>query len=216
MGKPNRIWIYTGGQLGAWAASLPAPGDLLIGADRGALFLIQHGLIPDLALGDFDSITEQERALVEQTAVTTEQFDPVMKDYSDTELAFLRAAQMAPAEIHIVGALGTRFDHSLANVHLLRKALALDIPCRIIDEYNMIQLTDDELSISNPDGRFTYVSLLPLSTTVNGVTLEGFQYPLHDATLEIGQSLAVSNALRAPIGRIRISNGLLLVIQSRD
>ncbi len=212
----KRIWIYTGGELGEWAAALPAEGDIIIGADRGAVFLIRHGIKPDLALGDFDSITEEEWSLLVEANIAIERFDPVMKDYSDTELAFQRAAGMAPDEIVIVGALGTRFDHSLSNVHLLRKSLELGIRCRIVDDHNEIRLIDRELTIANSDGRYTYISLLPLSLTVTGVTLEGFQYPLDYATLEIGQSLAVSNKLIQPSGIIRINSGLLLVIQSRD
>jgi thiamine pyrophosphokinase len=210
----KRVWIYTGGSLGDWALHLPHDEDFLIGADRGAAFLIHHGKTPDLILGDFDSITDKERTTLFSSGIPVEEFDPVMKDYSDTELAFLRAAQLKPDEIVIVGALGTRFDHSLANVHLLRKALELEIPCRIIDEHNEIQLIDRCIEISNSEQR--YVSLLPLTLRVTGVTLEGFQYPLHDAMLEIGQSLAVSNILQEPVGLITISSGLLLVIQSRD
>jgi len=110
--------------------------------------------------------------------------------------------------------LGTRFDHSLSNIHLLRKALEAGIPCRIIDERNIIMLTDSGLTVQA--NGFPYVSLLPLSLDVTGITLTSFRYPLEEASLRIGQSLGISNELTGSEGHIRIRTGLLLVIQSRD
>jgi len=211
-----RILIFTGGTLGHWALEYPQEGDILIGADRGASFLVKHNLRPDLALGDFDSVTEIEFAAIQARSLETQTCDPVMKDYSDTELAFHAAAARRPREIIIIGALGSRFDHSLANVHLLRKALLSGIPCRLVDEHNEIQLTDHTLVVANPVQKYAYVSLLPLSLEVTGVTLTGFQYPLQDAVLSLGQSLAVSNKLDGEQGTVQIQTGLLLVIQSKD
>lgn len=212
----KKIWIYSGGRLEDWALTLPEPGDILIGADRGALFLVQHGFRPDVAVGDFDSVTEEELKIIRAGSDRFEDCDPIMKDYSDTELAFQTALQFNPSEIILTGALGTRFDHSLANVHLLRKALQLGVSCRLLDDHNEIRLTDRQLEVSDPERQYTHVSLLPLTIKVTGVTLEGFAYPLHNATLELGQSLAVSNVLIGSKGLVQIRSGLLLVIQSKD
>ena len=54
MNSTKRIIIFTGGSLGDWALQLIEPGDYLIGADGGALFLVVNGYQPDLSLGDFD------------------------------------------------------------------------------------------------------------------------------------------------------------------
>ena len=120
----------------------------------------------------------------------------------------------SPSEIIIIGALGTRFDHTLANIHLLRKACTQQMPCSIVDDHNEIRLTDSSMQVSTSG--FRYISLLPLTLEVTGVTLEGFQYPLNDATLTLGKSLAISNELTSTIGNIRIKSGLLLVIHSKD
>jgi thiamine pyrophosphokinase len=213
--SPQRIIIYTGGTLGAWALEDLRPDDVYIGADRGALFLVQQGLTPTIALGDFDSINNVELELIRQNSRELLACDPVMKDLTDTEMAFTWALNQKPEEIIIYGALGTRLDHSLANIHLLRKALKLLIKCTIIDAHNRIHLTDHYLQLEK-SAHFSHVSLLPLTLEVKGITLEGFQYPLQDATLEIGQSLGISNILTAPCGHIHLSQGLLLVIESKD
>lgn len=210
----KRVLIFSGGNLGPWALSEIRQGDILIGADRGSSFLIQHGYAPDLALGDFDSVTPEELEHIRQSSKQFQSCDPVMKDETDTEMALDRALELHPSHIEIFGALGTRFDHSLANVHLLAKALQHNVSCKITDERNQITLINRFTEICQT--RFTHVSLLPLTPEVTGVTLEGFLYPLNDATLTIGHSLGISNVLAAETGRITVQTGQLLVMQSRD
>lgn len=210
----NRILLFAGGSLGQWAIRQIQPEDWLVGVDRGALFLVQNGFSPRLSIGDFDSVSFDEQAQIEQNSQSISSCDPVMKDLTDTEMALAWALEQRPAQIILVGALGSRFDHSLANVHLLQKALAAGIPCKIVDEHNEIYLIDRTLTINR--GHFAHVSLLPLSPEVTGITLHGFQYPLHDAALRIGDTLGISNVLHAEEGTISIGSGLLLVIKSRD
>jgi thiamine pyrophosphokinase len=210
----KRIVIVTGGTLGDWVLSELQQADLLVGSDRGALFLVRHGYAPDIALGDFDSVTETELGEVRAGSKAFIDCDPVDKDLTDTEMAFDWAIAQNPTEIKLLGALGTRFDHSLANIHLLRKGVERGISCKIIDAYNEVVLIDRPASIIK--GSYTHVSLLPLSIEVTGITLRGFLYPLQKATLMIGQSLGISNVLLAEQGRVEIDSGLLLVIQSKD
>lgn len=216
MTNAPRIIIFSGGHLGPWALRLIQPGDLLIGADKGALFLLEHGYRPDLALGDFDSVTPEESLRIEQESKQFVTCDPVMKDLTDTEMGMKWALEQHPTEVVLCGVLGTRWDHSLANIHLLRMGLEAGILCSIVDAHNRITLIDSTNPMSLHQTRHEHVSLLPLSLDVTGITLEGFQYPLHNATLTIGQSLGISNVLVAPVGVITISSGMLLVIQSSD
>lgn len=212
--KVKRAVIFSGGTLGPWALSEILEEDLLIGVDRGALFLIQNGLGPHISLGDFDSTTPEEVELIRQGSEQFQDWDPVDKDWTDTELALNWALQQNPREILIIGALGTRFDHTLANVHLLVKAHRHNIQCSIIDKHNKITLIETYGQIQR--NRYTYVSLLPLSTKATGVTLEGFQYPLHNATFSLGETIGVSNVLIADTGHIHVATGQLLCIQSID
>src|SRR5690606_12233205 len=117
--------------------------------------------------------------------------------------------------IALIGGLGTRFDHALANVHLLKLAHEHSAEARLIDEYNEIRLCTGECRL-HQDTRFTYVSLLPLTPVVRGVTLSGFQYPLRNATIQLGESVGISNHLLADTGVVKINEGQLLIIRSQD
>ncbi|WP_172193857.1 thiamine diphosphokinase [Saccharibacillus qingshengii] len=210
----KRVVIVSGG---AWTDDYLnhiRPGDLLIGADRGALLLIEHGLRPDIAVGDFDSVSGEDVERIRASSGRIDSCDPVDKNYTDTELAFELALNERPSEIVMLGVTGGRMDHTLANVQLLIRALRHQVVCTIRDRNNYIRLTGSHLVVE--ERGFTYVSLIPATMEVSGVTLEGFEYPLQNATLRQGQSLSVSNKLAGPTGTVTIESGLLLVIQSRD
>jgi thiamine pyrophosphokinase len=213
--KQQRILIYSGGSLGAWALEDTQPGDVYVGADRGALFLVQQGIKPDIALGDFDSVDDDELAFIQLHSKQLLSCDPVMKDLTDTDMAFSWALDQNPKEIIMFGVLGTRFDHSMANIHLLIKALTPQTDCTIVDIHNRIRLINQSVTIER-NNRFSHISLLPFTTQVTGITLHGFQYPLQEATLTIGQSLGISNRIVEPFGQIQIRQGNLLVIESKD
>jgi thiamine pyrophosphokinase len=214
MESDRRILVFSGGRLGSWALDEIREGDTIVGADRGALFLIQNGVQPDLSLGDFDSVTPEEQQEVRRHSRAYQDCDPVMKDFTDTEMAFAWALEQNPLEIVLLGVTGTRLDHTLANVQLLVKGLRLGIPCKIIDANNEIIVIERRTIVLG--GTHTHVSLLPLTPEVTGITLHGFRYPLERAVLSMGQSLGVSNVLDGDKGRIEIEEGLLLVIKSRD
>lgn len=208
--------LVAGGTLGSWAHPYLASGALLVGADRGALYIIESGFTPDAALGDFDSVSPEEKRLIEARSRLFLDCDPVRKDLTDTEWAFDWALSQNPASLILLGATGTRFDHTFANVQLLVKAAEQGIPCRIIDGHNEICLLAEEDCVDLIKGDYGQVSLLPLSGTVSGITLEGFMYPLLDAEIRVGQSLGISNVIVGETATVRIRQGKLLVIQSRD
>ncbi|MBD8497450.1 thiamine diphosphokinase [Paenibacillus arenosi] len=206
--------IVAGGEQPAWIVNELQSADIIIGADRGALFLVKHGIKPTLSLGDFDSVDEQEEQFIAENSERMVGFDEVDKDYTDTELALHYAIEYGATSITMYGTTGTRLDHTLAGIHLLRQTYEAGIPMKIVDEHNSIQLTGDYLKIDKD--RYTYMSLIPLSMDVTGIYLDGFVYPLSDATLTIGQSLGVSNRWKEEHGTIKINSGLVLVICSRD
>lgn len=210
----NRVLIFAGGRLNPGMLREVRSDDWVIGADRGALFLVEHGITPHLAVGDFDSVNEEELDRIRRHSKELVICDPIDKDLTDTELAFDLAVQRNPAEIVLTGVIGTRLDHSLANIHMLLRAAEQGITCSIWDEHNYITLCGSVCQVE--DRGYSYVSLLPLTPVVTGITLKGFMYPLDDATLRIGQSLAVSNQLAAPVGTVYVNEGWLLIIQSRD
>ncbi len=212
----KRALIFSGGQLHPDFLKEIREDDLIIGADRGALFLIQHGVQPQLAIGDFDSLEDQQAELeqIRQSAGEVIVYDPIDKDVTDTEAAFEAAMERHVDEIIIFGALGSRFDHSVANVQLLVRALHHQVTCAIQDMNNYISLTSTSSIVQNKG--YAYISLLPITSEVTGIHLTGFQYPLVNATLRMGQSRGISNLLAGEEGTVSIEGGLLLIVQSRD
>ncbi|MDU2241010.1 MAG: thiamine diphosphokinase, partial [Paenibacillus sp.] len=95
----NRVLIFAGGRLDPGMLREVRSDDVLIGADRGALFLVEHGFKPDLAVGDFDSVSHEEFALIRKHSKEILACDPIDKDLTDTELAFDLAVRRSPAEI---------------------------------------------------------------------------------------------------------------------
>ena len=138
------------------------------------------------------------------------------KDYTDTDIALKLAIQLNSSSITIMGALGKRMDHALANIHILKDTLELGIPCQILDCYNKIYLVKDPKTLYKNKTYGKYISLIPLTSTVNGVTLNGFKYPLKDYTLKIGESLGISNEIVDNVATIEIKQGILIVIESID
>ncbi len=138
------------------------------------------------------------------------------KDYTDTDIALKLAIQLNSSSITIMGALGKRMDHALANIHILKDTLELGIPCQILDCYNNIYLVKDPKTLYKNKTYGKYISLIPLTTTVEGLTLKGFKYPLNNACLSIGLSLGVSNEIVEEVATIEFKQGILIVIESKD
>lgn len=190
--------------------SIPHP--YVIGCDAGALWLLEQGEQIDLAVGDFDTIGNDGLARLARVHTQIMQVQ-AEKDETDTELALLYAIEKKPAHITIYGGLGSRFDHTLANVHLLWKCHKLGIHAKIVDPWNEIQLMDQSLRLKKTH---TYVSLIPYTPVVQGITLRGFKYPLINATLEWGNSIGISNEIVGHEGEIEVASGVLMVIESSD
>ncbi|SIQ40863.1 MULTISPECIES: thiamine diphosphokinase [unclassified Paenibacillus] len=210
----SRVVIVSGGSLGSWALDLLREDDYIIGADAGALFLVRQGIKPHLSLGDFDSVSREERNDIQAGSRELASFDPVDKNYTDTELAFRRGLELKPSSLLLLGATGSRLDHTMANVHLLRTAAEKGVSASIEDAANRVRVLPPGSALDVLGSRFEHISLLPLSLRVTGIRLIGFQYPLTDATLDLGQSLGISNALAAEAGTVSTADGWLLVMES--
>lgn len=186
--------------------------DYIIAVDSGLEKLDSINLLPDYIIGDFDSIKNE--VLKKYEDVENIKLNPE-KDFSDTHMALKLAIELQSNEIYILGALGKRIDHAIANIHILKEALDNNIKCKIIDNKNEIQVITK--GVNNIEKlHYKYISLFPLTTQVKGITLEGFKYPLNNATLNIGHSIGVSNEIINNDAKIYINDGILLVIKSND
>ena len=184
------------------------PGDFIICADGGYAHVLELGLIPDVVLGDFDSM---ERARVVCREILTY---PAEKDATDTEIAVDYALEEGFDEILLLGCLGSRMDHSLANLFLLKKIAVSGAQGTILDEHNCVSYCEKEISVSGKAGDI--LSVIPLEGDVEGVTTEGLYYELHGETLLFGSSRGVSNVLTGETAKISFSKGSALVIVARD
>ncbi|BCN31564.1 thiamine diphosphokinase [Anaeromicropila herbilytica] len=199
--------------------------NITIAVDRGLEIATQCKLKIDYLVGDFDSVDatvlEHYRQSISDGKIDTtlKVYNPI-KDSTDTQIAIELALSLQCTKIILVGATGSRFDHVLANVNLLMLPLLQGIEATIIDHHNKIYLMDglhrNSIKIEKLKQYGKYISLLPLTEKVEGVSLEGFKYPLQDRTLIIGDSLGVSNELEDEYGDILIKSGILIVVESKD
>lgn len=188
----------------------------IIAVDKGLEALYRLKIFPNYVVGDFDSINQEILKFYEGNSnVIFQKLNPE-KDNTDTDMALKLAINLKSSKIAILGALGKRMDHALANIHILKDALDAKIPCYILDNNNKIYLIDEDFTIYKDKAFGKYVSLIPLTSTVEGLTLTGFKYSLQDYLLTIGISLGVSNEIIDDVAKIQLKKGILIVIESKD
>lgn len=182
--------------------------DSIIGVDRGVEVLIKAGIKPDIAIGDFDSVSDL--LYVESLEIKVLKF-PVEKDKSDTELAIDFAMEKGFDEFVMTGMLGRRTDHLLFNISLLVSLYKQGKECAIIEEHEEIRLLDSEKKVFQVRVG-DIISLFPIDKIVYGVSTEGLKYELQNKDLFYGSTLPLSNvALKNEIS-ISIKKGTALVI----
>ena len=187
----------------------------IIAADRGVEACVQLQLTPDYIIGDFDSVSDKGKEFIRQFGGTTVPLQPV-KDDTDTEAALHLAFEKTQGDIVILGGTGTRLDHVMGNLSILMQGIAKARRVILMDPYNRIRVVADHVSIKKSEQFGRYVSVFPMGDRAEGVTLEGFFYPLQDAVLMGDSSLGVSNVIVGEIAKISVTKGCLLVIESRD
>ena len=189
--------------------------DYIIASDKGLEALDKYNITPNYIIGDFDSIDKKVLdKYINNKNIEIKELNPE-KDYTDTHMALKLAIQLKSTYINILGAIGTRLDHTIANVHILKEALDNNVECKIINSNNEIQLINKTTTIKINDN-YKYISLIPLTTKASGITLKGFKYPLENAILEIGQSIGISNEQIDEYAEIDLEKGILILIKSKD
>lgn len=183
--------------------------DLILCADGGYDLARKAGIVPDFLIGDFDSLHASL-----PSAIKTITF-PKEKDDTDTGLCVRTAFEQGCREVLILGGLGGRFDHSVANIQLLIGAAAKFERIAIADGKNYCTiLQNGELRLPKKEGH--HLSVFSLSEKSMGVSLSGVQYPLSDYTLTNAFPLGVSNEYKADFAQISVKNGTLLIVLSQD
>ncbi|MBW8381441.1 MAG: thiamine diphosphokinase [Youngiibacter sp.] len=188
------------------------PGDVIIAADRGGEFLKEIGVMPDVLLGDFDSLSEETLKFF-QGRCEIRKFDAV-KDFTDTEAAYLKAREYSPDSYLFFGCTGVRLDHFLGNLGLLEEALSEGKEAFIIDGNNMISLISRPGTIIRDFGDF--ISFQAFRGDVEGFTIKGARYPLYDYKLRMGDPRTVSNEFVGETMEVSFKSGIVIVMKSRD
>lgn len=212
----KRAVIVSNGDIGNenFIKSLVKDDDFVICADGAANYLCSMGIYPNVWIGDYDSCTLSKEQF-EQFSRKSEIIRlNSIKDATDTEEACDYAISHGFDFVLMLGSIGSRVDHSLANIHLLKKLAAADVDAQIVNENNIIFIAKRENIINQGD--FSYVSVIPLSDKLDGVCIDGMKYPLTHAEIDKYSSIGVSNELVEKTGRISIGSGDALIILSKD
>ncbi len=176
--------------------------DVIICADSGYIHAKNMGIKVDYVVGDFDSVGAIP------LDVKTIQY-PTKKDLTDTEIAVEHGRKLGFQNFLIIGATGSRMDHTLSNILMLKEFLDRGEYAEIIDGYNKIMITNSCLHLFEFKG--ATVSLLPLQDCY-GVTTNNLEYELNDAVLYVGKGRGVSNVMTKDEAKVSIKTGILFVM----
>lgn len=199
-----------------YIASCISDADYVICADAGILHAERLGVKPDMWVGDFDSFESCGRPLPECAKYARKIDLPCEKDDTDTEHCLTVAAENGCTHAVIVAASGTRLDHTVANMLLLRRFALFGIDAYMVNENNRVHYLGGGTLKLNRDSRFNYVSVIALDAEISGVTLHGFKYPLGMAKICRGSSLGISNEIIGDCATVCIEHGEALIIESCD
>ena len=188
---------------------------MIIAADHGLMMSDRLHIPLDYIVGDFDSVPEEILNKYRKASVPMKTF-PTEKDKTDTQIAIELALMHNPRAIDLVGATGSRLDHTLANLHLLMLPMQLKVETYLLDRHNKISLRRSGFTLLKAGQYGDFVSLLPFTGEVKGLTLTGFKYPLEQVTMTAGSSLGISNEIAEEEARVELQEGILIVFETRD
>ena len=188
--------------------------DYIIAVDGGLSYCGVLEVEPDMIIGDFDSITEQEKeavqALKEQIPERIMEL-PVEKDDTDMLVAIKHGLELGYDIFHIYAGTGGRLDHTIANIQCLLYLKNHGATGYLIEGSGMILVVKNE-AVSFKEGMEGYLSIFPLGQNAKGVTLKGLKYPLQDATLSNDYPLGISNEFTGEMSTVSVEDGELVCI----
>lgn len=207
----GNIAILAGGD----CTLLPRDHDAYVGVDGGCLKLLGQGLPLDMAVGDFDSVSETDLNNIKSQAKQVVQSVPEKND-TDLELA-LKAVfeEDSTARVSVYGAFGGRLDHFLSNIFLPTDPdLAPYMEqIQLVDGQNRLLYRPTGCHEILPDPAMSYVGFMP----VGGGHLEiiGAKYPLHPENYFLKAMYGSNEFLDQPI-QVSLDRGYLVIVYSKD
>ena len=200
----KRCFIFSAGTYYGLRES-PRLGDLVLAADAGYRVCLRERIVPDLLIGDFDSMDQPA------------DFDrvrrvPVEKDDTDTMLAVKTALDQGCNTVYIYGGTGgKRLDHTLANLQSLLYLRRRGARGYVYDDDFLWTVIENETLTVERTVEWGILSVFCLGEPASGIDEEGVQYPLSGASLTAEFPLGISNHILEPQARITVRDGALLV-----
>lgn len=186
--------------------------DYIICSDGGANHAYNMNIVPDYIIGDLDSINKSIIDYYKNKNVNFEKF-PIKKDETDTELCIQLSQKLKAKEIDLIGALGGRIDHTIANINLLYYIRKRGIKPKIISEKEEIYIAiDEEVIIDGEIGNT--ISILPIKNDAKGVTLKKLEYSLENDDIEFSTPLGISNVMTDINCNIKVNEGSIIIIKN--
>ena len=181
--------------------------DFIVFCDSGIKHLESLQVKPGLIVGDFDS--HENPHLDVETIVL-----PCVKDDTDTVFAVKEAMKRGYTDFLLIGVIGARLDHTLANVSILLYLDSNDANGKIIDDYSEMEIVSDHPAFITDD--YSYFSLLNISGKASGITIADAKYPLDNAEISCDYQYGISNEVnRGEVAKVTVRYGKLLLIKVR-
>jgi thiamine pyrophosphokinase len=214
LSHPKRAVLLANGELlaPAYARSLIQDSDMIIVVNGGTGLAWELKIVPDLLIGDTDSLALPLQDWLAQHCVARHTY-PADKDFTDLELALHHVISLGIAHLLFLGLAGKRTDHMLANFSLLALAREAQIQAEVVVGQEHIYLVYDELELTGKVGQT--ISLLPWGGNAVGVRTRGMKWELHGEKLPFGRVRGMSNIMRHNKVHISLSEGMLLVVHQR-
>ncbi|HGH7727827.1 TPA: thiamine diphosphokinase [Streptococcus agalactiae] len=207
----TKIALFAGGDLTYFEYDF----DYFVGIDRGSLFLLKNGLSLDMAVSDFDSITEDELLYIKHYCSNIVSASAEKND-TDTELALKTIFKEFPeAQVTVFGAFGGRIDHMMSNIFLpsdtdLEPFMS---QIRLKDEQNIVTyLPSGKNQVSRIEG-MSYVSFMPESEST--LQISGAKYELNKSNYFKKKMYSSNEFMTSPI-EVELKDGYLIIIYSKD
>ena len=182
----------------------PEEGDYIIAADAGYRYLQEAGIIPDMVVGDFDTL----KYVPDHPNII--RLKPE-KDITDTWEAVTRGLENGYKEFHIYACMGGRVEHSIANIQLLVRIAEEGGKGYLYDAKSILTvIKDSELEFEKRENGF--ISVFSLADKSVGVEISGLKYEIENAGLTNNFPLGVSNEFIGKPSRISVKKGTLLII----
>ena len=207
----TKIALFAGGMIDSFQVDF----DIFIGVDRGSLFLIEQGICPDLAVGDFDSVSEEELALICSQSKEVLQAQPE-KDDTDLELVVkVVFARYPQAQVTIFGAFGGRLDHTLANIFLPSNPEITPYmqQIRLCNAQNQLCYCPQGRHEVKPVAGMNYLAFMPADNS--RLSIEGAKYPLNESNYFFKKVYASNEFIDESVF-LECQSGYVIIIYSKD